>query len=289
MDSRTYIFIFPVNTSADVPVDFRSSLQDRAFERGVFLPQDDTNWFTRPPDFPARLLLLDNRRLSIVPHPTADEPIVDLALDELVQLETGNILLFGWIEFNTRTASYRLIYNTRGSDPVDDFIGTVRRRWLRRPRKIEATRPKVFGQELDIKFRNLLHDSLDPDEAVLLQYFTPVIRHRRRLFVFRRTEYRPGHLIALTSADRILWLTDEHRGRCERYAGIAVSAPASLLVGSVVTSSPDHQDFGINFKGGKPWQFSTHTSRSDCLDFSHCLNAYAAEPQPDACESMQIE
>lgn len=289
MDSRAYIFIFPVNTSIDVPIDFQPSLQDRTFERGVFLPQDDTNWFTRPPDFPARLLLLDNRRLSIVPHPTADEPIVELALDDLVQLETGNILLFGWIQFNTRSASYRLIYNTRASESLDDFIAAVRRRWLCSSREIEMTRPKVFGQELDIKFSNLLHDSLDPDEVVLLQYFTPVIRYRRRSFVFRRTEYRPGHLIAITSADRILWLTDQHRGRCERYAGITVSAPASLMLGSVVKESSDYRDLIVNFKTGASWQFSTHAAGPDCLTFSQFLNAYAASQQPDRCQSIQVK
>ena len=102
MDSREYRFIFPVDTPADIPSDFRSSVQSRFFETGIFLPQDDTNWFTRLPEYPARLLLLNDRRLSIVPHPTTGQPTVEMRLDDLIQLETGTILLFGWIDLTHR-------------------------------------------------------------------------------------------------------------------------------------------------------------------------------------------
>lgn len=97
MDSRIYLFIFPLNTPADIPADFRESVQGRSFETGVFLPQDDTNWFTRPPEYPARLLLLDGRLLTIIPHPTSGQNTVGIKLDDLIQLEASNILLLGCV------------------------------------------------------------------------------------------------------------------------------------------------------------------------------------------------
>jgi hypothetical protein len=95
MDSRAYVFIFPVNTPADIPDDFQPSVQGRLFETGVFLPQNDANWITGPPANPARLLLLQDRCLSIIPHPTSCQQAEELNLDELVQLETGSSLLLG--------------------------------------------------------------------------------------------------------------------------------------------------------------------------------------------------
>ena len=83
MNSRAYRFIFPLNTPADIPSDFRGSVEGRPFETGVFLPQADANWFTREPEYPARLLLLNDRYLSMIPHPTSEQPAAEIDLDEL--------------------------------------------------------------------------------------------------------------------------------------------------------------------------------------------------------------
>ena len=244
---------------------------------GVFLPQDDTNWFARVPAYPARLLLLSDRQLSIVAHPSSGQPAVDLPFDELVQLETGNILLLGWIQFSTSTAIYRLVYNTRASRPLDDFIAAVRRRWLSGTRHVQTAPARVFGHELDIKFRNLLRCSLDREEAVLLQYFMPPLEYKTRRLILLETEFRAGHLLALTSDNRILWLTDEHRGRCERYAGIAVSAPAWLLHSCKVNRSAAGYDLKLEFKAGASWEFCIYDPGCDCVDFSQHLNACGSD------------
>lgn len=280
MDSRAYVFIFPINSPVDVPIDFRSAVQDRVFEQGVFLPQDDTNWFNRPPKFPARLLLLSDNQVSIVAHPSFGEPALDLSFDELVQLETGNILLLGWVQFSTAVASHRLVYNTRASRSLDDFIAAVRRKWLRGTGHVQPLPVKAFGHDLEIKFRNLLHYSLDRDEAALLRYFRPPVEFQTRWLVFPRIQSRPGHLIALTSGNRLLWLKDEHRGRCERYAGITVSAPAWLLHRCTATKNLDRYDFEIQFKAGPPWRFAVYDAAPDSLDFPETLNAYAAGKCP---------
>jgi len=264
-----------------VPADFRTAVQDRTFDKGIFLPQDDTSWFTRPPKYPARLLLLSEHCLSIIAHPSAGLPATDLALDELVQLETGTILLHGWIQFSTPTATHHLIYNTRADRCLDEFIAAVRRRWLRAAGNIKDMSGKVFGQELEIKFRNLLRYSLDPDEEVLLGYYMPPIELLARWLIFPRIQSRPGHLIVLTSGNRLLWLKDEHRGRCERYAGIAISVPVWLLDSCAAIKRPDRYDFEIAFKSGAPWRFSVYDTRSDCLDFSQCLNAVANNAHGD--------
>jgi hypothetical protein len=92
MNSRAYLFILPLHAPGDIPDDFGASLQGRPFERGIFLPQADTEWFTQTPKYPARLLLLNGGCLHIVPHPTSGQDVVELNLADIVQLETGSSL-----------------------------------------------------------------------------------------------------------------------------------------------------------------------------------------------------
>jgi hypothetical protein len=273
MDSREYLFIFPVNTPGDIPEDFRASLQGRVFERGVFLPQDDTNWFTRLPEYPARLLLLNGCILYILPHPKSDQNVVELNLADIVQLETGTSLLSGWILLSTALSAIRLIYNTRASGELEQFIAVLRRRWLGEPTASKPVDTKRFGAELDIKFRNLLADSLDLDESVLSQYFSPPLECRSEFILFRKSKWRPGHLIALTSGNRLLWLKDEYRGHWERYAAITVSAPLSFFRRCTVETGPDHSNIVVDFAFSSSWRIEISQEGSSCGGFSKSLNS----------------
>jgi hypothetical protein len=247
-------------------------VEGRPFEAGVFLPQDDARWYTRHPRYPARLLLLNQRCLSIIPHPTSGLRTVELKLDELVQLETSGILLLGWIQFTTRRSTYRLDYNTRTGWVVDKFITSVRTRWLGEPATADSTSLKMFGLDLDIKFRNLLHHELAANECVVLQCFTPPIEIHKKLLGLIRINWRPGHLVALTSGNRLVWLTDEYRGRWERYAGIAVSIPTPLFQSSRFYTGPHQKELMIHFLSGTSWRIPILGAGSDWARLSDALN-----------------
>jgi hypothetical protein len=275
VDSRACVFLFPVDSAADIPGDFRASVQGRLFETGVFLPQDDANSFMAPPRYPARLLLLNDHSLYIVPHPTAQQPTAELILDELAQLETGTSLLAGWIQFSTRSVKHHLIYNTRASRPLEKFIAAVRRRWLGTPSEPSQSakfRPQIFGQELNVKLRNLLHDELGLDEVVLSQYFAAPAENQDKFLVFRRITWRPGHLLVLTSGHRLLWLKDEYRGRCNRYAGIAISVRSSSLLECFRLEKTSYDDLVMHFASGLSWRISICGADSDCAGFLRTLN-----------------
>jgi hypothetical protein len=130
VDSRSYIFIYPLKGNTDIPADFPRDIRSLTFETGVFMPQGESNWFTRPPKYPARLLLLEGRSLHIIPHPTSEQLPVEIKLDDLLQLETGCVLLLGWIKLTTRIGIQDLVYNTRASRPLEEFLGQLKRRWL---------------------------------------------------------------------------------------------------------------------------------------------------------------
>lgn len=229
MDSREYIFIYALKTNSDIPPEYRQSFPDLRFEAGVFLPQDDSQWFTRPPKYPARLLLLRERSIYIVPHPSSDHPPIEIRLDNLIQFESGSALLRGWLRFTTGYSTQEIIYNTRASRPLEEFLVKVKRRWLGDVQQVTATVDRAYGSDLDIKFRNSVYSELDYDELVILQYFQAPVRDDKRFLLFKREHWRPGNVLLVTSKNRLIWITDRCGTRRELYASRSFSVPLQFL------------------------------------------------------------
>jgi hypothetical protein len=289
LDSRQYIFIYPLRTSADVPADFPQEFRSLAFETGIFLPQDDAGWFTRPPQYPARLLLLEGRYLYIVPHPTSGQSPVKIELDYLLQLETGSVLLLGWIELTTPHRVHRLIYNTRGSGPLEAFLGMLKRRWFENIAPLPRIPTNICGDELDIKFKNSVWYELDRDEAALAQYFQAPLSVQKSFLFFKRKDWRAGNLVLLTSMNRLVWITDEYRHRREPYASISYSVPCFLLQSCTIENKTEERPrLAISFNSGFCWYIPLFRSPDECSSFCARLTQVAAwatrdhipQPQP---------
>src|SRR3989442_337546 len=125
VDSRLYRFVFGIRSPDDLPADFDPAETSEEFRIGVFLPTDDL----RPRDkerYPARVLLLARRTLVILAHPSAKEPPSRIALDDLQFVESGEILLHGWLRFGARQLGRTLLYSTCASRPVDQFLRRLR-------------------------------------------------------------------------------------------------------------------------------------------------------------------
>ena len=152
-------------------------------------------------------------------------------------------------------------------------MAAVRRRWLGKSHSANGTGSNLFGGELNVKFRNLLQHALDPNELILSQFYSGPGERLSKFLVFRRIESRPGSLIALTSGNRLLRVTDHYKDRCERYAGIIISAPTLLFETSEVERGTDHYELVISFSSGISWRVSMHTNESECHEFSRALNS----------------
>jgi len=275
MDSRAYVFIYPLRAKTDIPDDFPQEVRTRKFEMGVFLPQDDSNWFTRPPKYPARLLLLDGQSFHIIPHPTSGQSPVEIRLDELLQLETGTCLLLGWLRFTTSSGVHEIVYNTRASRPLEKFLNILKRAWCSTSLPVQSIRSQTYGDELDIKFRNSLHFELNHREIALVQYFEAPVTFKRRFLFFHRVDWRPGNLILLTSMNRLLWITDQYRERRELYASVSFSAPASSLHSARIEEIDGRQNLAISFTHGNSWRLPVGHRAEEISSFSHSLNELA--------------
>jgi len=72
VDSRVYAFVYLIRGSEHLPSDFPVAVDfDRAVS-GVFLPQDQSGWFSKS-RYPARILVLLPEVLVVATHPSSDE------------------------------------------------------------------------------------------------------------------------------------------------------------------------------------------------------------------------
>ncbi|HEY3938807.1 MAG TPA: hypothetical protein VGL97_15340 [Bryobacteraceae bacterium] len=272
MDSRSYLFIYALKGNTGIPADFAQEIRSLTFETGVFMPQDESNWFTRPPKYPARLLLLEKRSLHIVPHPSSGQLPVEIKLDDLLQLETGCILLFGWMKFTTRSGTQYLVYNTRASRPLEKFLATLKRRWLGTAPIVPNVSTRSYGDELDVKFRYSMRDELDKEEGVLVRYFEVPVPSEKKALFFRRVNWRPGNLILLTSWNRIVWITDHYRGRRELYASASFSAPSALLNDCRAEETDGREFMVISFASGINWRIPLHEPSEGIRSICQIMN-----------------
>lgn len=251
MDSRSYKFLFPIKTPGDIPPDFDSHVRAQTFEAGVFLPQDDPDWFGRL-DYPARILLLQEDGLFVASHPTAGEQPIYIALSELQELEMGRILLLGWLTFRFGKSICHLPYNTRASTPMEELMTQLRHKWLIRHASTLQNSEQDFGEALDIKFRNMRLRELDKEEEILLQFFEASREILTRFLFFRLQNWKAGDLVALTP-NCVVWITDRYQGRREFCGGVAHYAPLSALRGITFPGPSSSPTMDLSFANSVTW------------------------------------
>ncbi len=160
-------------------------------------------------------------------------------------------------------------------------MALVRRRWLGAPTLGKASDAPEFGLELDIKFGNLLLGALDPEEFALAKCFSAPLQYQSGFSLLRKNKWWPGHLVVLTSGNRLIWLKDEYRGYRERYAGITISAPTSLLRGCSFETTPDHSNLVVDFTVGNPWRIAIYEMDAGGERFTAAVNSIVPVSSPN--------
>ena len=164
IDSRQYIVAFEMHSTADWPPDFALPSTLTNFDTGIFLPRGDPDWFRRP-SYPPRILLVKDNALYIVSHGSAGEPPRRCPMEHISWVESGHMLLKGWLRFTGSGFDYTVRYNTRGFPPVFRFMRRFRDKLLRGALPRGASEVQL-GASLDIKFANALARELDSEELL---------------------------------------------------------------------------------------------------------------------------
>ncbi len=275
IDSRRYIVAFALRSIDDCPSDFELTASLAGFDAGIFLPRDSPDWFGRS-SYPPRILLLIGGAIYIVSHPSAGESLCQCALEQIFSVESGHMLLKGWLRFTGPDFDYTVRYNTRGFPPVSRFMRRFRSKLLcgAAPR---GTAEVHFGVGLDIKFSNALTTELDPGETVFVRAFQAPRTVRFRSWLFPRRHSMAGDLLALTGR-RLLWITDRERESYSAYGAIASYAPCDAVLRIGLTSGPAGGILQVGLNTGSAWQVPIAAeSGLDCQrlaqDFATALEA----------------
>jgi hypothetical protein len=250
-DSRHYILAFELHSMDDCPRDFELPASLAGFDTGLFLPRDDPDWFGRSA-YPPRILLLRGDALHVVTHPSAEEPPCRCPLERISAVESGHMLLNGWLRFTGPGFDCTVRYNTRGFPAVFHFMSRFRSALL--PGAHFRGTPGVHcGDGLDIKFGNALAGELDFAETVLAQIFRPPGDLPSRNWLAPRPRRVAGDLLALTDR-RLLWITDRDRGFYSRYGSIASYAPIDALRAVELRPARTSQVLFVDLNGDCHWQ-----------------------------------
>jgi len=250
-DSRDYLFAFPIWHPSEVPNGFALGPTYLDFDTAVFVPRDDPDWFGRSAH-PPRLLLLCRDRLVVVAHSAALDAAVEIPLQELESVESGSLLLLGWICIHSLTGDCRIPYNTRSRGPIDEWLWELRRRWLGEDTNSVGLKPAAFGPPLTLKFRYAVERELDGQERQMATFFQPPCEQVARDWMLSRPKCLPGDLLALTQR-RLLWITDRCEGRYEPYGTVAYCAPRRAISAVDFTDTSPAHTLRVHFPSGRKW------------------------------------
>jgi hypothetical protein len=283
-DSRDYILTFELRSIDDCPPDFELPSSLAGLDAGLFLPRGDRDWLGRPL-YPPRILLLRGGTLHIVSHPSAGDPLRRCAMEQIVSVESGHMLLKGWLRFTGSGFDYSVPYNTRGFPSVYRFMCSFRNELLR---GTVPAAPLPLEPGLDIKFANALELELDDAETVLMRAFQPPEESVSRRWLLPRRQ-TAGDLLALTNK-RLLWITDRTRGFHSPYGTIASYAPLDAVRGIAPKLGRGGPSLQVDLNGGCAWQIPiAPASPWDCVRLAADLAAaLESGPGPARNSSAQI-
>ena len=185
-------------------------------------------------------------------HPSAREPIVRIPLSFIRRIESGRILLLGWIVLTWVGGQERLPYNTCNKYAVDMFLETLKERWLPAAPRAEAWQGEACGKPLSLKFDYAQSEELLDGEAPLARFFQPAACHVRRWGVFRRERWSAGDLLVATSR-RLLWIEERYKGQYERYGTVSHSAPLVSIAGIHCAGKDRQSELEVAFSSGDSW------------------------------------
>ena len=269
-DPRQYIFSFPICSLAEVPSNFSLPFEAAPLVAGVFLPQHTAGWPGRRKS-PARILLLTASEIVAAACACEPETAVRIPLHQIVSVESGRILLLGWLAVNWEGGRSEWPYNTCNRRAVDAFLTALKNRWLPPPAISRQSDLEIYGAPPSLKFIYAQAEELLEDEIPLARFFQPAVCRLGGRWWPRRKTWSAGDLLLATS-QRLLWIEERYKGRYERYGTVHHSAALASLVGAVLTQQDRTAWMTIGFCSGESWEIPLQESMAqEAAKFSAAL------------------
>ncbi len=265
MDSRQYRFAYLIRSRQDFPEDF-PSLAGNAMLPALFLPRGGADWFGRSAN-PPRVILCTSEGLEVHFHPETGSAPAFFRCDEYLSIQTGRMLLVGWIRFASKDADLKLPYSRRVDEPVHIFLGVLRSRWLRPDAAFPAERA-FLGDAPNLKFQNALNHEMDEGELERVRLFIAPSTEDSGYWPFRIRRSTPGQLIGLTDR-RLLWITESFERARAPYGSVTCYAHPR----NVARVEADSR-LSVSLRNGKTWTLDIpEEMRKDAREFAAMAKA----------------
>ncbi len=161
---------------------------------------------------PVQALLLFKSFIALVRSgPFPDVQRIPLRTVEFI--ESGTLIGERWFSVVTSDGTYRFQYAIRDEACVQMFLYDLRHRLMPARAGLGLAQGISCGAPLELKFACAEADELDPDESLLIRFFSPNVRTVKRHHWFRHRDlWLPADYLGLTTR-RLLWLSDRHQGQ----------------------------------------------------------------------------
>jgi hypothetical protein len=254
------------------------------WKAAIFMPGDtQDSWLLA--EYPPRIYVVTRDALAIYPHPACNDSAFVTPLSELIEIESEKALLYGELDFHTKTRSQSFRYNAVQQRQMSPFLRVLRSLWLP---VHNIPLPSVFFPEVQsiVGFRcwYALQEELDPSEKLYNICFQPALQRRKKVWYFTRTQTVPPHLFAVTN--RRVMLVSEQTGEANDPYGIQIRhAALSSLMSAEVCETVVHRSLSLGLEHGRAWEFlflpeqaASIASAVELLNELSHLRGNAAEP-----------
>lgn len=253
MRRRINEFALEINKPGDLTEPLRTvyieMLEDGPCRLAIYAPELTSLPNRHEQPSAAYLLMIFDERISVAVDPgTGDVSIARFPLDDVLCVEMGQVLLFCWIKIvfgRNVCRQIKVPFNLVRFALFRTALNLIRQS-LDNNREGEKVKPleslPLESLDLDLKFQNVVHDIMVPDELLLKIAFQPEVRTRR--FLFLQRQVMPPLLAAITNRQFFL-VTEEPPASVERlgrFSEIYTYCPHERI-DSLIAESNDNEKF----------------------------------------------
>jgi hypothetical protein len=212
MLDRLFDSSYLIHQAADAPAWCGVSRGNELLTIGVCFPSTSSGTTRHDASVPAQALLLFKSYIILARFGSApDLERIPLAAVEFI--ESGTLICERWFSIVTSDSTYRFQYRICDEACVQLFLYHLRNRLMSARAGAGLAQGISCGATLELKFACAEADELDPEESVLIRFFSPHIRTvERHHWFWQRDLWLPADYLSLTTR-RLLWLSDRHNGK----------------------------------------------------------------------------
>lgn len=211
MFERPFGRAYLVRRAAEVPAWCRLPQGNEQLTVGICLPST-SSWTVTCNAVPVQAVLLFKSYMALAC--SGSSPWVQrIPLHAVEFIESGTLIGERWVSIVSSDSTYRFQYRTSDEACVQMFLYDLRHRLMTARAGLGLAQGMSCGPTLEVKFACAEADELDPDESLLIRFFSPHIRTvERRHWFWHRDLWLPADYLGLTTR-RLLWLSDRHKGK----------------------------------------------------------------------------